>query len=240
MRQQRRDFAARLLLEGLVIMLSILAAFALDRWSEGRRAAAEERQVLEGLRAEFTQARTELEEYREIQRRTLNSVELVLRTVQEARAAGAATAMVPDTALGLAYVAATAQPSLGTLSGLLASARLGILRDPELRRALAGWGGAFEDLAEEEESSSLYVISQLDPVMRARADVSPFRNGSALFDRTATAEQLAGTTAIPTDIEVIGVLAGRTMFLEHGIEEYVDVLANVDRILARVEASLER
>jgi type II secretory pathway pseudopilin PulG len=240
-RQQRRDFATRLLLEGLVIMLSILAAFALDRWSEGRRAAAEERQVLEGLRAEFLQAREDLERYRDLQRRVLNSVQVVETALREARARGATYAVVPDTSLGLAYIAPTVQPSLGTLDGLLASARLGVLRDPELRNALAGWGGVLDDLVEEEVASHVYAMTQIDPVLRARVDVSPFRTLAVTgFDGTSTAADVVSTTRVPVDDEIIGVFAGRMMYLIHGIDEYVEVLEHMDRILARVESSLER
>lgn len=240
MTSSRRDFAARLLLEGLVIVVSILAAFALDRWSDGRRAAAEERQVLEGLCAEFVQVREDLERYRGHQLRILHSIRNAADALVAARATGAASVVLPDTAIGWAFVAPTVQPSLGTLEGLLASARLGVLRYPELRRSLAGWGGAFEDLAEEEEAASAYMVNQVDPVLRARVDVWPFRGVNlGFFDSTMTPETAAGTSRIPVDDEIIAVLAGRIGFLEHGIEEYEDVLANVDRILERVEASLD-
>ena len=115
-----RSGVRRLLLEALVIVASILAAFALDRWWDVRRAAQEQQQVLEGLRSEFRGAKAELERYRDIQRRIQVSVNSIVTALRAAAASNSRFVAVPDTALGLAYIAPTARPSLGALAGLLA------------------------------------------------------------------------------------------------------------------------
>src|SRR5687767_6329967 len=112
------DKARGLLLEGLVIVISILAAFALDRWWDARMAAEEEQQVLDRLQSEFQDARTELEFYRSLQVRIRNAVERAL--LASGQAGPGATASIPDTTLGLIYIPPTVKPSLGTLDGLLA------------------------------------------------------------------------------------------------------------------------
>lgn len=237
---QRPHIAPRLALEALVIILSILAAFALDRWWDVRQAVRDERQVLEGLRSEFQEARAELETYRGFQERIRTSIRSTGASLREARARGSTFAVVPDTTLGWAYISPTARPSLGTLAGLLASARLGIVRDPELRYALAGWGGVFEELAEEEDESRVYVMSQVDPVLRARVDVSLFRTIILKqADGTLTEEELGGNTRLPVDSETIGVFAGRMFYLDHGIDEYQPVMEHIDRILKLIDASLD-
>ena len=68
-----RERFARLLVEGLVIVASILAAFALDRWWESVRARREEQQVLQGLDAEFRTARDQLETSLALHERILRS-----------------------------------------------------------------------------------------------------------------------------------------------------------------------
>lgn len=237
---QRQRIAPRLALEALVIILSILAAFALDRWWDVRRAARDERQVLEGLRSEFKEARAELETYRGLQERIRTSVRSTGASLRDARTGGSTFAVVPDTALGWVYISPTARPSLGTLAGLLASARLSIVRDPELRYALAGWSGVFDELAEEEGESRIYVMNQVDPVLRARVDVAPFRTIILRqADGTLTEAELGGNTRLPVDSETIGVFAGRMFYLDHGIDEYQPVLEHIDRILQMIDASLE-
>ena len=233
-----RRATRRLVLEAFIIMGSILAAFALDRWYDRRRAHAEEQQVLQGLHAEFQAARTSLVWYRDLQRRVSNSVQSTLDALSAAKASGAAFAAVPDTALGLLYIAPTARPSLGTLDGLVASARVGMIRDVELRNALASWGGLFEELAEEESESRRYVVQEVDPVLRERVDVARFRTiGLHLVDGTMTPARLAAVSRIPTDLEVIGVITGRMFYLEHGIDEYGPILQHIDRILQLIESS---
>jgi hypothetical protein len=228
----------RLLLEALVIVASILAAFTLDRWWDARQAEREHQQVLEGLRSEFRGAQAELERYRDIQRRIQESVNSIVTALRAAAASNSRFVAVPDTALGLAYIAPTARPSLGALAGLLASARLGVVRDPELRNALASWGGVFDELAEEEVESRVYVMDHLDPVLRARLDVSSFR---AIIlsqaEGSLSSTELNAMTSLPVDSEVAGVFAARQFYLHHGIDEYGPVLEHVERILQLIDAS---
>lgn len=50
-------------LEGVVIVVSILLAFALDAWWDSRGQRREEIQVLENLRADFQVAGSQLDRY---------------------------------------------------------------------------------------------------------------------------------------------------------------------------------
>ena len=236
--QRIRKPARRLTLEAVVIIASILAAFALDRWWDMRRARQEQQQVLAGLESEFRQAKVLLERYRDFQERVRVSVHSILTALREADVNGASFVTTPDTALGLAYVPATARPSLGTLDGLLATARLGVIRNAELRNALASWAGVFDELAEEESEARLFVMEQMDPIMRSRVNVAAFRT---IFLKqlagTLTPAEVSGASRIPVDNEVIGVFAARMFYLDHGIDEYGPVLEHVDLVLKLIEAS---
>ena len=221
-----------------MIIASILAAFALDRWWDIRRARQEQQQVLAGLESEFRQAKVLLERYRGFQERVRVSTYSTLTTLREADTNGAAFVTLPDTALGLAYVAVTARPSLGTLDGLLASARLGVIRNAELRNALASWAGVFDELAEEESEARIFVMQQMDPIMRSRVNVAAFRT---IFLKelagTLTPAEVVGASRIPVDNEVIGVFATRMFYLDHGIDEYRPVLEHVDLVLRSIDAA---
>src|SRR5688500_16841697 len=104
-----RERLVRLLIESVVIVTSILAAFALDRWWESVRARAEEQEVLEALDAEFRAARDQLESSLGLHARILRSVGFVREELDRAVRNGSPFAVLPDTALALLYIPPTTQ-----------------------------------------------------------------------------------------------------------------------------------
>jgi hypothetical protein len=229
-----RERFARMVVEGLVIVVSILAAFALDRWWESVRARAEEQQVLESLDVEFRAARDQLEGTLALHRRILHSVGFVRGELDRAIRDGSSYATLPDTALALLYIPPTTQLRLGTLDGLVGSARLGVIRDGELRASLASWGTTLDELTEEEWASREYVNTELDRAFRARMNVNPFR---WILGETLEAELPGSTSSVPADVEILGVVATRYALLDHGIDEYPPVFDELDRLLELIGRS---
>jgi hypothetical protein len=223
-----RERLTRLLLESIVIVASILAAFALDRWWESVRARAEEREVLEDLDVEFRAAREQLEGTLALHRRILHSVGFVRGELDRAIADGSAFVALPDTALALLYIPPTTQLRLGTLDGLVGSAHLGVIRDAELRASLASWGTTLDELTEEEWASREYVNTELDRAFRARMNVNPFR---WILGETLDAELPGTSSSVPADVEILGVVATRYALLAHGIDEFPPVFDELDRLL---------
>ena len=235
----RSGFAGRLVAEGLVIVASILLAFALDTWWDATKERREERAALESLHEEFEGARDQLAFYLAAHGRIGKAAAGLADLVRRGRAAGAPTVAVPDTALALVYVPPTFNPMLGTLDGLLASGRLGLLRDPELRRSLAAWEGRLREGTEEEDKAVDFVFHQMDPVLRSRADVSgALELVDAVFSDTLRPALASRESRLRLDTEVAGVFAFRRQIEEHGIDDLEDVLAEIDRILALLETSL--
>jgi len=235
----RSGFAGRLVAEGLVIVASILLAFALDTWWDATKERREEREALESLHTEFADARDQLAFYLGAHERIEAAAAGLSGLVRDAMAAGERSVTVADTALALVYVPPTFNPMLGTLDGLLASGRLGLLRDPELRRSLAAWEGRLREATEEEDKAVDFVFHQMDPVLRSRVDVSGALGlVGVIFSDTLTPARWSGESRLPVDTEVAGVLAFRRQIEEHGIDDLEDVLAEIDRILALLEASL--
>jgi hypothetical protein len=226
-----------LILEGVVIVISILLAFALDTWRDGQIERTEEIAVLQNLQQEFMATGEEFDIYYGYHQRITASVGLTLEAAREAMESGAADISIPDTALALVYLAPTFDPELGTLDGLLSSGHLGLIRDPQLRRSLAGWRGLLRDATEEEVRGQRHVVDQLDPVLRTRMDVSgPLGILIAFVDDSLTAEQAARVSVLPVDTEVLGVLAMRHVVEEHGLEDLENVRKEIDKILELIEA----
>ena len=225
---------ARLLVEGLVIVASILAAFALDRWWESTRARAEERQVLEALDVEFRAAREQLETTLALHRRILHSVDFVREELDRAIGDGTPYVVLPDTSLALLYIPPTTQLTLGTLDGLVGSAHLGVIRNAELRSSLASWGSTLDELTEEEVASRQYVNTELDRAFRARVNVNAFR---WILDESLDTKAHGTVSRVPAETELLGVVASRYALLDHGIDEYPPVLAELDRLLELIAGS---
>ena len=223
----------RLAAEGVVIVASILAAFALDTWWDNRKDAEEEQQVLTALASEFRSARDDLRLQLESHERILNSIQQVAESVAGALQAGDRTVVLPDTALALIYIPPTTQLVLGTLDGLVASARLGIIRDPDLGSALAAWGNNLAELTEEEWSARELVLNDLDRVFRERMDVSPFRNlGLVIMRGTLEAPAAARNSTVPVDTELVGVLGTRLQVQDHLVnDEFEPVFSEIEQIL---------
>ncbi len=239
--RERRVDARMLTLEALVIVASILAAFALDRWWDARSDRVDERATLQALQSEFLAARAELDFRAAFHGRIVHSIRTTLGSVREAYAQGMSLATVPDTALGWAWITPTTQLALGTLDGLLATGRLSLLRDLELRAALSGWAGVLGELTEEEERALAHVDNQFDPALRRRMDISRFVNNAqytAQLDGATHAPGFDLTSHVPVDLEVIGVFTMRLAILDHLVDEFPPVFEAADSILALIDRSL--
>jgi len=240
-RSENRGAARKLTLEGFVIVISILAAFGLDtRWGS-MRDRDEEQRMLVALQEEFQAVQAQLEFRVGLHKRILTSVGSTLRALTDALQDGSTFVSLPDTALAWAYIPPTTQVNLGTLNGLVASGRLGIIRNRELRAALASWGGLLAEITEEEVGSRNYVHSELDPVLRNRMNVTSFRNlGDSLYYGLLGAQRMAMESRVPVDFEVAGVFASRFQIVDHAIDEFEPLQEEVSRILQLIEESRSR
>ena len=228
-----------LLLEGLVIVASILAAFGLEAWWDERRERAQEQVILQGLRTDFLAARAELADVLGLHEQIAHSVRTTLTALEEAAETGRTSVTIPDTAVFMAYIPPTTQLSLGTRDGLLQAGQLGILSDPELRSALSSWDHVLGEMTEEEIGGLNFVRDHLDPVLWSRVNVSAFRYAPDPSRAETPETLLSGTTELPVDNEILGVFAARWQILYHLLEEFPPVMDELDHIVALIDESLE-
>ena len=135
------------LIEGTVIVASILLAFGIDAWWERRNELAEEQRYLAGLEAEFTDNVKTVEFV--IARHELFSErfdQLALMSNEEIMALEADS--IDEFMRGMMQYM-TFEPSGGSLSSLLSAGRLGIIQDNALRDELVEWLRLLDDLSEE-------------------------------------------------------------------------------------------
>lgn len=127
----------RPLTEGVVIVLSILAAFAIDTWWDARQERGRAAVQVESLKAEFAAVSTELA------RASAELEDALAATQQLARLAGPRPSPIPADSIGrLLTVALTidaVQLPTGALVNLLSSGNMSILKDVPLQTELASW-----------------------------------------------------------------------------------------------------
>lgn len=225
--------------EFVVIVTGVLVAFSINAWWAGVQVRAEEVEALYALHDEFESARETIQAYRSYQERILVSVRVISDSLHQALVSGASQTTVADTALALARVPPTTSVQLGTLESLIASGRLGVIRDRELRSALGGWGVELAELSEDEVMTRAHVFGDLDRSLRREVDTYVlWPIADELFGGPGAGVELGQPITLPANTDLAGAFHLRWSLLSHAIDEFPPLLAAVDGILRQIEASL--
>jgi len=166
----------RLLIEGAVIIFSILVAFGIDRWWDGRQRREAEYEILDQLAEEFLAIQDTLSGVVEEHTLDRERVGAMLSLANSSRT-GSLTAE-EFYSVFLAFTSTYLEAR--TLDGVMASGQLSLISDPELRRMLAGWGSAEEEFAEEWR----WVASQVELL-------TPFVNGEVDWGAAAVPDVMS-------------------------------------------------
>lgn len=225
-------------LEVLIVVLGVVIGFQVTAWGNERASRAEEQELLRGLQAEFTEVVADLETQVDKHRGVERALATTLEALNQADRTGASTAAVADTTLAWANIASTTQFSQGLLSGMLATGRLGLIRDQQLRSALSEWEGVLADVTEDEMASRDLITNQFAPILWRRMDVQSFLRYRLLLG-TLSESEVGTTSAVPVDTETLGVLATRLYWQQHLIREFEGPQRAAERILGLIEQSLE-
>ena len=133
-----------------MIVVSILLAFGLQAWSDGRQERRLEREALERLADEFAGVDSVLLEWQASHRSALAAG---LEILEHTGPQGAPLLSVDSVGklVGTLIFLATVEPPTGVLTSLIQSGQLGLIRNPELRTELASWQAVLADAQEDED-----------------------------------------------------------------------------------------
>ena len=155
---------ARVMVEGLVIVGSILLAFGIEAGWERLKERTEEQQILSSLAEEFranqAEARSVIDTYERSQRlvdRLTSLTEAELR------------ADPPDSLIAMVSALAaprTFDPILGSVDALISAGKMGILSDQRLREALTSFLNLVEDAKEDESYIAHFAIKVWEAEVR--------------------------------------------------------------------------
>jgi hypothetical protein len=150
----------RILVEGVVIVASILLALAADAWWDDVQERAEERETLSSLRVEFVTNQKILAHTAGIHRQALGAMRNIV-------SASESDISVYDESLGLLFGNAGGtphyNPETGALVATISSGRIGLITNIELRNRIAGWNAVVSDLILDEQTRRDFVVHELRP-----------------------------------------------------------------------------
>ena len=160
---ERRPRLPKLLVESLVIVGSILAAFGIDAAWEERNEREQEKALLESLIADFEAARRDLQRVLPIHERIIGAAEQL--TLPDR--ASIAAAHVDSLRQAVAYLLLdpTFDPPSGTVAAVLSSGRIDIIKNRELVLELTQWSAVAQDFQEDEDRANGHLDSTLYPML---------------------------------------------------------------------------
>lgn len=164
----------RIAAESIAIIASILLAFAIDAWWQDRGERKLEAALIEDLLRDFEASQSHLERWLAGNRRTLEDNSMIVD-----RLASAAPGHAFEAELGWVVSvigAPTYSPTDATFQAAIASGRLELLHDPQLRRALADWRQLIDDSREDELMVRELVVEKVNPALAGQLRLAePFR-----------------------------------------------------------------
>lgn len=217
--------------ELFIIVAGILIAFWLDAWWDRASAREAELSELAGIRAELAKGVDVLTRFLDIQSaygRHLDDTMLELN-------AGPERIALPDSALRALVAWRTVDVPTSSMDALVASGRLGTIRDLEIRGALASFPAVLDDLGEDEDLARDWVEMVLVPYL-APLGVLPDAYDNHPMTRSLMGE--TGTTGVVLDIrgspELLGLVSARRMHVrasEWGIRNAIAHAENLINLL---------
>lgn len=236
---------AKLALEGAVVVVSILIAFALDAWWDDRELQQETAEDLAIVEFELA------ENIRLVQ----VTMDIMSQVVVANNSLIAELLAHPDSAMVEIQDATifwslfshpTFDPSLGGTDAWIATGRLGGLESSLLRRRLASVRGKVEDVVEEQRVARELVVREIYPLIKN--DIGDIASVQQMFSdglhaRQATSVQTvtgSGTIRIPNSNALRFLLRTRTLWLEASIHETADFQTELEQIQSLLQREIVR
>jgi hypothetical protein len=222
---------SRFLIEGMVIVGSILLAFGIDAWWEGQQEATEEREVLIGLEADFVDLRDRLILWEGFNHTGVRLLDQFLSdSVADLDRAAA------DSALWYVSVVNVLDQG-GPLEALMSSGRLELIRNREIRSRLSKWPDWLEDI-HTNDLSRRRSAQDLSPLLAARGWPDFDVAGCGSFLCAQTGEMPGFLLRLVRDPELRAVLLWQKLYLVAAAEDHGSRVPEADALLELIRAEL--
>jgi hypothetical protein len=182
------------LVEGVVIVGSILLAFGIQAWWDARQEEVLIRQGLDGILEELDAIDAHLADAIPIDEMFLSRANTLQELLGSVAVDEALT--VPDTLLSSLFWDYVMDVPTGMVESFIVSGRLDAVESADLQRVLLDWAALLEDQRDDQARASEFGARELQPYLRAEFDV---RNPQWIeFDLMdpAPSTQIRATTAL--------------------------------------------
>ncbi len=142
---------ARIGVESAAIVASILLAFTIDAGWQARTERVEEIDTLRSLLNEFEANRAIIDEAIDAHGRFISSTERLLSMSVGSEPVPEDVVELYELVIDAFILYRSTNYAGGTLTALLSSGQLGVIRNPELQRRIAAWPSVLEDAIEDEQ-----------------------------------------------------------------------------------------
>lgn len=226
--------------EALLIVASIMLAFALDSWWDERRERVEEAEILHGLKEEFLLNRSKLEYRMNQHQEDLQALEQLLVAANLGR--WESEEITFDRGISALVAPPTTDLGNGVLDALISSGRFELLENRELRIRLAAWAGVFGEAHDDEVMSRKFVFDQVIPkLIESGVPLSAAMGGwpdIEFLQRRSLTDDPEAFTHLLQDSGWAVLLEARLGYKMHTTGEYQAALDAVDGILEEIDRSM--
>ncbi len=228
----------RIAIEGPVIVISILLAFAIDAWWEERDERQAETILLERLRADYVEIQSALDLALADHREASEACVYFMTT-----AAGEALPATDEVDRMVAVVFLTSRtfnPGSGAVASFRSADGARLIRNKTLAEKLLAWPGLVEELQEEEASLQKGVAERWSPFLASRVNVGPYlaTYGELVHGIPDSLSTPANREPLIVDDAFISHVLDRYKWQQIALRDVEPVIAAVDDILAIIETEL--
>ena len=168
--------------EKLLVVIGILIALQINNWNEERKKRIIEDEVIMALNIEYNKAKEELIYKRSV----LNSKNEVLRALSENCSLENIEISIEqmDSLISHSYVLPSFNPPNATLSDLLNSGKIEVIRDVELRNLLSTWNGKLDEAKRQESFQGEFLYNRYTPFIEDRIEFKHLREDRMKIRKT--------------------------------------------------------
>ena len=154
--------------EIVLVMIGILLALQVNNWNEERKKRITESEVITSLNGDFKSAKLEIVRLQKL----LDGRTEKLGTLSEncSLKNPSISQEKMDSLIWGGYALPSFTPPDGTLSDLLSSGKINVIRNVELRKLLSEWGGGLQEVKRQELFQGEFLYKRFTPFIEERVE----------------------------------------------------------------------
>lgn len=206
--------------EVFIVLIGVLLAFALNSWWNSVKEIHTRKIILTNLLNEMLYNRQKLQQTIRIDEFVLRNTEILEKILQNSEPGK--NIAIADTLLSAFIVAATNNPSTGSLNSILTSGKIDHISNNDLITSIITWNNKFDDASEDEKTAFEFIENHFLPDLQEQVDISRILDnsgGMAQYAKTGSKNKLppefiTGTVDIKCSNSLINLVSQRRMRLQ--------------------------